>query len=81
MPESARNHVYLGSNDISTARRISERLNQPLEDILYLPVGRLILFRRGQRPMITERYHITEDAVYQSILRDYRKRIEKEEDK
>lgn len=74
-------YCFLGCNDIGTARRIAERLNQPLEDILYLPVGKLILFRRGQKPIITERYHITEDAEYLKILKDYRKRIdEKEED-
>ena len=44
-------YVYLGSNDLETCKRISERLNVPLDKILYMPVGKGWLFRRGNRPV------------------------------
>ncbi len=56
--------VYLGGSDVNTARDISERLNLPMEDVLYMPLNSLIFFRRGHKPVITERYRLFEDPVY-----------------
>ena len=36
-------YLYLGGNDRRTARNVSERLNAPLEDVLYMPVGKEIV--------------------------------------
>lgn len=41
-------YVYLGGNDISTARRVGERADLPMLDILNMPVGSCWVFRRGQ---------------------------------
>lgn len=43
-------YVYLGGNDVETAKRISERSNVILDKILYMPVGSSWIFRRGERP-------------------------------
>lgn len=51
------------------------RSNKPLEDILYMPVGEEIIFRRGQKPVFTKRYNITENKLYQKISAAYEKRI------
>ena len=64
-------YVYMGGMDISTARNISIRLNEPLEDILYMPVNKEIVFRRGSRPIVTERYNILADERYQKVTADY----------
>ena len=56
--------VYLGGNDIQTARQVSVRLNAPLEDVLYLPIGREIVFRQGRQPVQTERYDTLSDPRY-----------------
>lgn len=64
-------YVYMGGMDLLTARHISERLNTPLEDVLYMAVGKEFIFRRGQKPIITERYPITEDKQYQKLKKDY----------
>lgn len=32
-------YIYMGSNDIETAKAVSVRCNKPLEKILYMPVG------------------------------------------
>ena len=60
--------VYLGGNDIDTASDFSRRLNVPLEDVLYMPVNRVLIFRRGQQPIISERYPIFEDIEFKRVI-------------
>ena len=71
-------YLYLGGMDIKTCRNISERLNVPLDEVLYMPLGQAVVFRRGQRPIITKRYNILEDKRYQEVTKSYEKRVEKE---
>ena len=59
--------VYLGGNDIKTARDMSERLNLPIEDILYMPLNSIFFFRRGQNPVKATRYPLFEDPKYAEI--------------
>lgn len=66
---------YLGSMDIDTGRNISLRSNRPLEDILYMPVGEEIIFRRGQKPIFTKRYNIAKNKLYKKISAAYEERI------
>ena len=68
-------YIYLGGMDLKTAQNISLRLDAPLDEVLYMPIGQEILFRRGQRPIITRRYDIQKDDVYLSVTKDYNKRI------
>ncbi len=72
-------YVYMGGMDLRTSRNISERLNAPLEDILYMPVGNEIIFRRGQRPIQTSRYNILEDETYKKITKQYEKKLKEQE--
>lgn len=44
-------YVYLGSNDVETAKAVSERCDTPLKKILNMPVGTNWIFRRGQEPV------------------------------
>lgn len=46
-------YVYLGGNDLETAKSISERANKPLAQILNMPVGFCWVFRRGDPPVFT----------------------------
>lgn len=71
--------VFMGTNDIKTARSISERLNVPLEDVLYQPLGQVVIFRRGQRPIVTQRYDILNDDRYIKITKQYEDNIAKRE--
>ena len=57
-------YVYMGGNDYSTAKNISMKMNVPLDDILFMPVGEVIIFRRGHKPVRTRRYKIFEDPEY-----------------
>jgi len=64
-------YIYLGGMDIRTCRNISEKLNTTLEDVLWMPIGKEIVFRRGQKPIITDRYNILNDKRYQDITSHY----------
>lgn len=44
-------YVYLGGNDIETAKTVAERCDVPIKKILYMPVGTNWIFRRGQIPV------------------------------
>lgn len=64
-------YVYLGGNDLRSAKVISERLNTTLDQVLYMPVGREIIFRRGSRPVISKRYNIRANRLYQRLTQMY----------
>ncbi|MCD8133033.1 MAG: type IV secretory system conjugative DNA transfer family protein [Clostridiales bacterium] len=68
-------YVFFGGNNYETARSISLRLNVPLEETLYMPVGQVVVFRRGQLPVVTKRYDVTKDTLYQKITGAYEKKI------
>ena len=74
-------YVYLGGMDLNTCRNISLKANLPLEDVLYMPVGSEMIFRRGQKPIFTERYHTMEDERYRKITDAYERHIEKMKNK
>lgn len=46
--------LYLGGQDIDTARFVSEKANKNLATILSLPIGQGFLFVRGQKPVQIE---------------------------
>lgn len=62
-------YIYMGGSDLTTARNISYRLNVPLDEVLYMPIGKEVVFRRGSRPFTTERYDIRENEHYISLER------------
>lgn len=61
-------YIFMGGMDLETAKNISQRVNQPLEDVLYLPCGMEYIMRRGQRPILTSRYNIMQDKLYKKAL-------------
>lgn len=44
-------YIYMGGNDLETARAVASRCDLPLKKILYMPVGTNWIFRRGQMPI------------------------------
>ncbi len=44
-------YIYMGGNDIDTAKAVAERCDLPLRKILNMPVGTNWIFRRGQEPV------------------------------
>ena len=66
-------YVFFGSNNLMTARNISEKLNVSVEKILYMPLEKVIIFRRGHKPIISERYDITKNELYKEVTAAHKK--------
>ena len=65
-------YIYLGGMDLKTAHSVSERMNVPLDEVLYLPVGQVFICRRGERPKKTMRYETLKDEQYRSLMEEIR---------
>ena len=57
-------YVYLGGNDVRSAERFAMRLNKPLNKVMELPLGEVVVTRRGSPPVVTTRYRTYEDPNY-----------------
>lgn len=57
-------YVFTGGMDLKTAQSVSLRMNMPVDEVLALPIGQFLVFRRGQRPVRSQRYPILEDPQY-----------------
>lgn len=53
-------YVYLGGNDVDTAKSVAERCDVPLRKILNMPVGTNWIFRRGQEPVNGKNFNLEE---------------------
>lgn len=73
--DNADSYVYLGGMDLHTAHSISERLNAPLDEVLYMPIGQEVIFRRGQKPLKTQRYNVFENELYKAVTQQYQQEI------
>lgn len=61
-------YLYMGGMDLQTAGSISKRVDKPLDEVLYMPVGRMYVLRRGQPPMETWRYNLLESDAYRAAF-------------
>lgn len=69
--------IYLGGNDVKTASDIAIRLNCPIEDILYMPLEQICIFRRGAKPIIATKYPTLQDRMFMKLNNDYKKKLNK----
>jgi len=53
-------YVYLGGNDVKTAKAVSVRCDVPLKRILNMPVGCNWIFRRGQEPVYGRNFDLSQ---------------------
>lgn len=51
-------YMYLGGNDIDTAKAVAARCDLPVKKILYMPVGTNWIFRRGQLPINGKNFNL-----------------------
>lgn len=72
-------YIYMGGMDLQTCEHISKRLNLPLEDVLYMPIGQEFVFRRGQKPIVTKRYDILNNELYEQITDKFGNKNSKKE--
>jgi len=66
--------LFLGSLNKETCKYYAEMLNQPLEQVLYMALGNIIIFRRGSYPIIDKRFPTLEDKEYKRVEELNRKR-------
>ena len=71
-------YIYMGGMDLQTAKNMSLRIDAPLSEVLYMPLGQEILIRRGQKPIVTNRYNILENELYKKISRSYQRVVVQE---
>lgn len=60
--------IYLGGMDLKTAKNMSVKLNLPVEDVLYMPIGKEFIIRRGMRPIETQRYETLNSEQYKKLM-------------
>jgi len=65
-------YVYMGSNDLETAKNIATRAGILTEDCLNMKLGNQIIFRRGSKPIFSKRYNIFENKLYKSIPESFK---------
>ncbi len=66
-------YVYLGGNDIETAKAVAERCDVPVKRILNMPVETNWIFRRGQAPVNGENFDL-EPLLAKKHLAERRKK-------
>lgn len=70
-----------GQNSVKEIVDLSLKLNVPLDEILYLPVGQIVVFRRGQRPVFSTRFDTFNDEFYKEITQTKKNDQRSEEDR
>lgn len=61
--------VYLpGGMNKKTCAYVSEIINLPLDEIMFMEVGKVIVFQAGRQPIIAPRYNTPEDPMYRELL-------------
>ena len=61
--------VYLpGGMNKRTCSYISEMINLPLDEIMFMEMGRAVVFRSGKQPVIAPRYDTPSDPLYQKLM-------------
>ncbi len=61
------NCLYLGGQDVDTARFIAVKANRTTDTILSLPLGEAWLFTRGQSPKKVRRFYVTAHPLYPEL--------------
>jgi type IV secretory pathway TraG/TraD family ATPase VirD4 len=61
--------VYLpGGMNKKTCAYISEMINLPLDEIMFMEMGNAIVFQAGKQPVISPRYDTLADPLYQKFM-------------
>ena len=60
--------LYLGGQDVETARYIAVTANNTADTILTLPIDAALLFVRGQKPQQVTKYSLEKDPLYLELV-------------
>ena len=61
---------FSGGMDLITCEHVAKRTNRSLDAVLYSPLDRIYIMQAGQKPKITARYPILEDARYWAMRKE-----------
>lgn len=64
---SCGSYLFMGTNDLETCKNISQRVNRPLEEILYKKQEDIYLFEQNEMPHKGKRYDIKNDSNYKYV--------------
>jgi type IV secretory pathway TraG/TraD family ATPase VirD4 len=59
---------FPGGFDLQTCKSVSHRINRPLEDVMYAPMGKVFVMRTGHKPLLDDRYDTPESENYKALL-------------
>lgn len=61
--------VYLpGGMNKKTCSYVSEMINLPLDEIMFMEMGNVVVFQSGKQPLIAPRYDTPADPLYQKFI-------------
>lgn len=61
--------VYFpGGMNKKTCSYISEMINLPLDEIMFMEMGNVVVFQSGKQPIIAQRYDTPADPLYQKFM-------------
>lgn len=61
--------VYLpGGMNQQTASYIAKMLDLPLNDVMFMPMGNVVVFQTGEQPVIAPRYETLKDPLYKKLM-------------
>ena len=61
------NCLYLGGQDVDTARYVSFKANRTMDSVLNMPLGEAYLFTRGTLPRKVRKFEITTHELYTEL--------------
>ena len=61
--------LYLGGQDVETARYISDKANKCLNNVLNMPLDEVYLFERGARPQKVKKFNIYQHKEELNVLK------------
>ncbi|MDD6037554.1 MAG: type IV secretory system conjugative DNA transfer family protein [bacterium] len=73
-------YVYLGGNDVETAKAVAERCNIPPKKVLNMPIGTNWIFRRGQEPVQAHNFELEAFLIEKQYIDTKSKKIEEKEE-
>lgn len=63
-------YVYMGGRDLETCEHVARKMNWQVTKVLNMPLEQVVVFRRGAEPVISRRYQVFDDPIYQEMEKE-----------
>lgn len=78
---NCRYYLFLGSNDLKACQDVAQRMNAPLDKVLYKPRSQVIVLSNFERPITDMVYDLTSHPEYNSLENEKVNQLRKSADK